>query len=133
MTVHGKVVYLEIPTGDVEASAAFYHAVFGWETRARGDGATAFDDATGGVSGAWRPDRPPHDRAGVLVYVNVEDVHRSVQDVRTAGGRIVQDVGGDPGELTARFLDPYGNLMALYQEPVSEPSDQEPIAEDSAS
>ena len=108
MTAHGKVVYLEIPTGDVEASANFYRAVFGWSTRTRGDGATAFDDATGGVSGAYVTDRHPHDRAGVLVYVNVDDVHRSVQDVQTAGGRIVQEVGGNPGELTARFLEPSG-------------------------
>jgi predicted enzyme related to lactoylglutathione lyase len=37
--------------------------------------------------------------------------------VEAAGGEIVQDVGGDPGELTSRFRDPYGNLVALYQEP----------------
>ena len=82
MTVHGKVVYLEIPTADEEVSAAFYKSVFGWRIRTRGDGALAFDDAT-----------------------------------EAAGGEIVQDVGGDPGELTSRFRDPYGNLVALYQEP----------------
>ena len=118
MTEHGKVVYLEIPADDVEASAAFYRAVFGWETRTRGDGALAFDDATGGVSGAWRTDRPPRSEAGLLVYVAVDDVHASADHVKAAGGTIVQGVGGDPGELTARFLAPYGNLLALYQQPV---------------
>ena len=68
MTVHGKVVYLEIPTADEELSAAFYRAVFGWRTRTRGDGVLAFDDATGGVSGAWRQGRPPQSEAGILVY-----------------------------------------------------------------
>jgi hypothetical protein len=29
----------------------------------------------------------------------------------------VQPVGGDPGELTARFRDPGGNVLGLYQEP----------------
>jgi hypothetical protein len=29
----------------------------------------------------------------------------------------VQDVGGDPGEITARFRDPFGNVLGLYQEP----------------
>ena len=54
MSKHGAVCYLEIPASDVEASAAFYRSVFGWDTRTRGDGALAFDDATGAVSGAWR-------------------------------------------------------------------------------
>ena len=33
---HGKICYLEIPAMDVERSAAFYTAVFGWRTRRRG-------------------------------------------------------------------------------------------------
>jgi hypothetical protein len=33
------------------------------------------------------------------------------------GGTIVQPVGGDAPEITARFTDPYGNLLGLYQEP----------------
>ena len=117
MTVHGKVVYLEIPTADEEVSAAFYRSVFGWRTRTRGDGVLAFDDATGGVSGAWRRDRPPQAEAGVLVYVNVDDVATAMATVEAAAARSSQDVGGDPGELTSRFRDPYGNLVALYQEP----------------
>ena len=118
MTAHGKVVYLEIPTDDVEGSAAFYSAVFDWRTRRRGDGALAFDDATGGVSGAWVLGRPASDTAGVLVYVNVTDIEASTEVVTSSGGTVVQPLGGDPGELTVRFLDPHGNLFGLYQEPV---------------
>jgi predicted enzyme related to lactoylglutathione lyase len=118
VTAHGKVVYLEIPSDDVERSAAFYDAVFGWRTRRRGDGALAFDDATGGVSGAWVTGRPASDTAGALVYVNVTDIEASAEVVSGAGGTVVQPLGGDPGELTVRFLDPYGNLFGLYQEPV---------------
>lgn len=117
MTEHGKVVYLEIPTADEEVSAAFYRSVFGWRTRTRGDGALAFDDATGGVSGAWRRGRPPQSEAGILVYVNVDDMDTAMAAVEAAGGEIIQRVGGDPGELTSRFRDPYGNMMGLYQEP----------------
>jgi predicted enzyme related to lactoylglutathione lyase len=39
--------------------------------------------------------------------------------VRAAGGEVVQAVGGDPGEITARFRDPAGNVVGLYQEPVA--------------
>jgi uncharacterized protein len=119
MAIHGQVCYLEIPAADVEASAAFYRDVFGWSTRQRGDGALAFDDATGAVSGAWRLGRRPQDDAGILVYVAVDNVAGAIDAVSAAGGRVVQNLGGDPGELTARILDPYGNLLALYQEPRS--------------
>jgi hypothetical protein len=37
--------------------------------------------------------------------------------VRANGGEIVQPVGVDAPELTARFLDPGGNVVGLYQEP----------------
>ncbi len=50
---NGKICYVEIPATDVERSAAFYADAFGWKIRHRGDGAIAFDDTTGEVSGAW--------------------------------------------------------------------------------
>ena len=32
--------------------------------------------------------------------------------------RIVQPIGGDTPEITARFRDPAGNVLGLYQEPI---------------
>ena len=48
----------------------------------------------------------------------VDDAARSVEAVEAAGGKIVQPIGGDAPEITARFLDPGGNVIGLYQEPV---------------
>ena len=50
---NGKICYIEIPATDVPRSATFYSRVFNWSIRQRGDGATAFDDTVGQVSGAW--------------------------------------------------------------------------------
>jgi uncharacterized protein len=33
------------------------------------------------------------------------------------GGQVVQPLGGDAPEITARFRDPGGNVIGLYQEP----------------
>ncbi len=101
----------------MSGSTAFYGEVFGWNFRERGDGAVAFDDSTGEVSGAFRADRPAQQGPGILVYVNVTDVAASIRQVEASGGVIVAPIGGDPGEITARFRDPYGNMVALYQEP----------------
>jgi predicted enzyme related to lactoylglutathione lyase len=114
---NGKICYLEVPATDVATSAAFYQAVFGWEPRLRGDGATAFDDAVGEVSGAWVTGRPPSPTPGLLVYVMVDSVAETITKVRSAGGEIVQEIGADAPEITARFRDPGGNVIGLYQEP----------------
>ena len=114
---NGKVCYLEIPAADVETSSSFYAGVFGWQSRRRGDGALAFDDGVGEVSGSWVTGRPASTGAGLLVYVMVDDVAATVELVKAKGGEIVQEVGVDAPEITARFRDPAGNLIGLYQEP----------------
>jgi len=40
-----------------------------------------------------------------------------VKSVVAAGGTIVQPLGVDAPEITARFRDPGGNIIGLYQEP----------------
>jgi len=113
---NGKICYVEIPAVDVAQSVAFYEAVFGWTTRRRGDGAVAFDDAVGEVSGSWVTGRPPSPAPGILVYVMVDSVESTVEKVLANGGAIVQPVGADAPEITARFSDPAGNVFGLYQE-----------------
>jgi uncharacterized protein len=112
----GKICYIEIPAMDPALSAEFYSRVFGWTMRRRGDGATAFDDTTGQVSGAFVIGRAPQS-PGLVVYVTVENAEAAVKKIEEHGGEIVQSIGGDPGELTARFKDPAGNVLAIYEEP----------------
>ena len=115
---HGKICYVELPATDVSRSADFYFKVFGWQSRRRGDGALAFDDATGQVSGSWVVGRPPAVTPGLLLYVMVDSVAEACERVLAHGGSIVQPIGGDAPEITARFRDPGGNVIGLYQEPV---------------
>jgi uncharacterized protein len=114
---NGKICYIELPAIDVARSADFYSRVFGWKIRKRGDGATAFDDAVGEVSGAWVLGRPPASQPGLMVYVMVDSVVATVDAVVANGGEIVQPIGADAPEITARFRDPAGNVIGLYQEP----------------
>jgi predicted enzyme related to lactoylglutathione lyase len=114
---NGKICYLEIPTTDVDRSADFYRQVFGWSVRQRGDGTTAFDDTTGQVSGAWVSGRAPASAVGLLVYVMVDSAAATVDSIVANGGEIVQPIGVDAPEITARFRDPDGNVIGLYQQP----------------
>jgi predicted enzyme related to lactoylglutathione lyase len=115
---HGKVCYLQIPADDVDTSARFYADVFGWSLRRHGDGTQAFDDATGGVSGMWVPGRKPWaGEPGLMVDIMVDDAGQAVAAIVAHGGEIVQPIGGDAPEITARFRDPAGNILGIYQEP----------------
>jgi predicted enzyme related to lactoylglutathione lyase len=114
---NGKICYIEMPALDGRRSAEFYEKVFGWRLRPRGDGSVSFDDTTGEVSGRWVPGRPPCTTVGLLIYIMVDSVAATMDAVKAHGGEIVQPIGGDAPEITARFKDPAGNVIGLYQEP----------------
>ncbi len=114
---NGKICYLELPAIDIGLSAAFYENVFGWKMRKRGDGAVAFDDGVGEVSGAFVGNRVASPTVGLLVYVMLDDIEATMKLVKMHGGKVVQEVGADAPEITARIQDPAGNIIGLYQEP----------------
>lgn len=115
---HGKICYLEIPAKTAEASADFYHSIFGWKVRKRGDGELAFDDP-GGVSGTWvkESDRTPDERT--RTYIMVDDIADSLKQIEASGGRVTTrrtEIGPGLGAFAA-FTDPVGNEFGLYEEP----------------
>ena len=87
---NGKVCYLEIPALDINASAAFYKNIFGWNIRQRGDGNISFDDGVGEVSGTWVLGRKASTDAGLLIYIMVDSVAAIIDAIIANGGTIVQ-------------------------------------------
>ena len=114
---NGKICYIELPATDIARSADFYKKVFGWNVRKRSNGSTAFDDTVGQVSGTWVLGHPPSGQPGLLFYIMVDSVKKTVEAVKANGCEIVQLIGADAPEITARFRDPGGNVIGLYQEP----------------
>jgi uncharacterized protein len=114
---NGKICYIEMPAIDIQRSADFYAKVFGWRLRQRGDGRMAFDDTPGEVSGTWVLGRPASSQPGLLFYIMVDSVAATIDLVLANGGQLVQAIGADAPEVTARFRDPAGNVIGLYQEP----------------
>ncbi|MGB8320009.1 MAG: VOC family protein [Ignavibacteriaceae bacterium] len=113
---NGKICYLDIPAADINVSSAFYHKVFGWNVRKRGDGNIAFDDGVGEVSGTWTTGRKPSSEVGILIYIMVDNAEETIEKIIANGGKILQPVGKDYPEITARFSDPAGNIIGIYQE-----------------
>ena len=69
------------------------------------------------MSGAFVQGRPPSPAPGLLVYIMVEDAAATLGLITANGGEIVQPIGQDAPEITARFRDPGGNVLGIYQEP----------------
>lgn len=113
---NGKICYIEMPATDVARSTDFYRRHFGWNIRTRGDGSVAFDDTGGQVSGSWVLGRTPAAEPGLLVYIMVDSVAATVEAIIAEGCEIVQAIGVDAPEITARFRDPAGNVIGLYQQ-----------------
>jgi predicted enzyme related to lactoylglutathione lyase len=113
----GKLCYIEIPAADVAASAEFYQRAFGWEIRRRGDGAVAFDDTVGEVSGTFVVGRTAAREPGFLIYVMVARADVALDAVRAAGGEVVRPVDPGAGEVFGWFRDPAGNVLGVYQQP----------------
>ena len=110
---NGKICYVEIPATDIARSSEFYSKVFGWALRTRGDGAIAFDDGVGQVSGTWVTGRPPAAAPGLMLYVMVDNAAATLETIVAHGGTIVQPIGKDHPEITARFTDPGGKVSPL--------------------
>jgi uncharacterized protein len=113
---NGKVCYIEIPAIDIHRSATFYKTVFGWQVRERGDGSIAFDDGVGEVSGTWVVGRKAAtDPTSLLVHIMVDNAATTLELIIANGGKIIQSIGKDAPEITAKFSDPAGNIFGIYQ------------------
>jgi predicted enzyme related to lactoylglutathione lyase len=64
------------------------------------------------------PGRKPATETGLLIYIMVDNVETTIGVIVKHGGKIVQPIGMDSPEITARFSDPAGNILGLYQDPV---------------
>ena len=112
---HGKICYIEIPSSNIAKSAEFYSKVFNWSIRTDDDNNVSFDDGVNGVSGMFLLGRKPAVTVGMLISIMVDDAEATLQLITANGGKIVEPIGRNVPEITARFTDPTGNLWAIYQ------------------
>src|SRR6186713_1348915 len=103
---NGKICYIEIPSIDVQLSATFYKDIFNWKIRERSDGTVSFDDGVNEVSGIWVTGRKTTTEQGLLIHIMVDSVADTVEAILEHGGQLVQPIGMDEPEITAKFTDP---------------------------
>jgi predicted enzyme related to lactoylglutathione lyase len=106
---HGQVCYLELPAADRDRAAAFYAAVFGWET-----GEHYPDFTSPGLIGQWVEGRPPARDAGPVIWLAVTDMDEALSLVEAHGGQVIAPpVPDGPDRILATITDPEGNPVGL--------------------
>lgn len=103
----------------------FYRDTFGWEIQPMGDmqyGMVVKPEGEHGPGGAV--DASP-EGAGVVIYLEADDIHAALEKAKANGAEVVVDVTTIPGMVTfAQFRDPAGNVMGIVDAkmPEADPS-----------
>jgi predicted enzyme related to lactoylglutathione lyase len=112
---NGKICYIEIPAINIHDSASFYYSVFGWNVRTSNDGLLSFDDGVGEVSGTWVVGPKPASETGFVISIMVSNIQTTIDLIKVNGGRIIQEYDIQSADKIARFTDPAGNVLGLYE------------------
>ncbi len=102
------------PLADPARSADFYEKVFGWKVGRGNPDHISFDDGTGELIGRWTSQRDVVE-AGFLPYIYVSHIDETVRNIAASGGKVVDGPFSEGGLLIARFRDPAGNLLGVWQ------------------
>lgn len=112
----GKINYVEMPCRDIEATKAFFASAFGWSFVDYGPDYVALENA-GLDGGFFKSDKAAStDNGSVLVVLYSADLEATMEDVKSAGGKIIQDIFSFPGGRRFHFADPSGNEFAVWSE-----------------
>ncbi|MBK6791382.1 MAG: VOC family protein [Anaerolineales bacterium] len=110
-----NIVHVEIPAQNVDATAGFYQALFGWKVQPVPEmNYTMYEDGSG--SGGGFPLVSAENPAGqVLVYIDSIDIVKDLEKVVQLGGKVIREKTEIPGMgWYGVFQDPTGNVLALY-------------------
>ena len=118
----GNFVWHELLTPNKESASAFYPRVVGWKTQAwdKAPGYTLWTGPRGPLGGLGTlspggPEPSPDAPMGWLPFIGVPDAHRTVEQARSLGARILTDVTRTPaGGEWAVLADPQGAVFAVY-------------------
>ncbi len=123
-----KVVHFEIPADNLDRVQKFYSGVFGWKTeKVPMPGAPYIIATTVETEKDGMPKSPGAINGGLMgkdstapypvIVIKVANIDDAMKKVENSGGKIVlpKRPVGNMG-LYARFQDPEGNILGLWQD-----------------
>ncbi len=116
MSAHEKINYLELPAKDIEATKAFFSAVFDWSFVDYGPDYSAFSNA--GIDGGfYKSDQcMSTEKGSALIVFYSKNLQATEAKINNAGGVIIKPVFLFPGGRRFHFSDPNGNEYAVWSD-----------------
>jgi uncharacterized protein len=116
--VPGAPNWVDLGTPDVDAAAAFYGAVFGWQFQSAGPEAGGYGMLT--LNGKTVAGCGPLTEQGAApswtVYFHTQDADTTAEAVRKAGGTVrMEPMAVMTAGRMAQFTDPDGAMFAVWQ------------------
>lgn len=91
------IVHIEFSAKDLDASAQFYRALFGWKIEPDLQLNYATFETGEGVGGGFNPVQENFPAGTVLVYVDTEDIDATLAKVEQLGGKVLVPKTEIPG------------------------------------
>lgn len=115
---YNTICHVEFSTDNVERSAAFYEALFGWNVERKqtlnNRPYFSFETPEGVSGGIIESIKYPPGAGGTLVFILVEDMDATLEKAVELGGSVaVEKSPSTSGGSWAIFDDPYGNPVGL--------------------
>ena len=116
MTEHEKINYVEFPANDLNATRAFFSAVFDWTFENYGHEYTAFS-GQGLDGGFYQSDyRSCSESGAALIVFYSRDLESTLAKIERAGGNITKPIFSFPGGRRFHFTEPSGNELAVWSD-----------------
>ena len=116
MNEHKKINYVEFPAKDIEATKAFFDAVFGWSFVDYGPQYTAFSNQ-GLDGGFFKSELSVSTKNGsALIVFYSKELENTQSKIEKAGGKIIKPIFAFPGGRRFHFGDPNGNEYAVWSD-----------------
>ena len=113
----GQFIHVEIPCTDFEKAKKFYEEVFGWKTNYMPERAYMLFETGGGLDGGFYKSSEHAGRQGVINYIDVEDIEKTLEAITLHGGAtIASKTPVESSGWFALFSDPDGNVLGLWKE-----------------
>jgi predicted enzyme related to lactoylglutathione lyase len=123
------VVHFEMPAEDMNRMTSFYSKVFGWQTQIMGEEMGNYVVVTtsetdengrpkmaGTINGGFYLKQNGQPANHPSVVIAVDDIKLAVENVKKAGGKIINETTKIPGVgLYVSIFDTEGNLVSLLQ------------------
>jgi predicted enzyme related to lactoylglutathione lyase len=116
MHEHEKINYIEFPAKDIDATKAFFSAVFGWSFVDYGPEYTAFSNA--GLDGGFFKSEltVSTENGSALIVLYSKQLEKTLIKIENAGGSIIKPIFSFPGGRRFHFADPNGNEYAVWSD-----------------